>query len=153
MTHLSSFESIFIHCTIFWLSFSFDVIFFVTCFSTYSSKGALPFRFITVLVFDLGCLWITLQTSSSKSLWKNSFPLSFTCCYNFSSSTGLNVGACSDCSLATSRDKISTSSSKFEIIITCGARVVVEVVVFLRKLRAALNSSSNSLFSIFVQKN
>jgi hypothetical protein len=26
-------------------------------------------------------------------------------------------------------------------------------VVFLRKLRAALNSSSNSLFSIFVQKN
>jgi hypothetical protein len=114
----------------------------------------LPFRFITVLVFDLGRLRITLQTSSSKSLWKNSFPLSlFTCCYNFSSSIGLDVGACSDCSLATSQDKISTSSSTFEIIITCGASVVVEVVVFLRKLKVVLNPLLTPYFSIFAPKN
>jgi hypothetical protein len=40
---------------------------------------------------------------------------------------------------------ISTSSSKFEITITCNVGYAVKVVVLLKKLSAISNSSSNSL--------
>jgi hypothetical protein len=43
LAHLSSFESIFIHYNIFWVSFTLDIVFFLTCFSTYFSIGTLPF--------------------------------------------------------------------------------------------------------------
>jgi hypothetical protein len=55
LAHLSLLESIFIHCSIFWLSFALNIGFFLIILSTYSSIGALPSHFIIVLAPDLGC--------------------------------------------------------------------------------------------------
>ncbi len=59
---------------------------------------------------------------------------------------------CFNYSLATSWNKTSTFSFESEIIITCGVSVVVEVVVFLRKLKDVSKSSSNSLLFCFYSK-
>ncbi len=116
-----------------------------------------------------------LDTSLSlKSSWKNSSPL-FTGCYSFFSSTCLDEKTCSvrspttsccNSSFSTSLDArngssysstigwgiISTSSFESEITMTCGAGVVVKVMVFLRKLRVASNSFSNSPLISFCSK-
>jgi hypothetical protein len=73
-------------------------------------------------------------------------------CCNSTSSIGLGSGTCFNYSLATSWNKTSTFSVESEIIITCGVSVVVEVVVFLRKLKDVSKSSSNSLLFCFYSK-
>lgn len=130
LTHLSSLESIFIHCNIVWLSFTLDVVFFLISFSTCSFASTLFFHFIMALVLDLGRQGITLQTSSSpKSSSRNSSPLSLLIgCYNSFSSIGFGARACSNYSLAIGWNKISTSSFESKITITCGVGVVVEEV-------------------------
>ncbi len=111
-------------------------------------------------VYDFGCWGIMLETSLfSKSSWRNSFPLLKGCC-SFFFSIGLDVRTSCGCSLTIgcynspysiglnveidynverslmkSWGVISTSSSEFEIIITCGASFVIEVKVFLHKVQ------------------
>ncbi len=75
---------------------------------------------------------------SSKSSWKNSSPL-ITCCYNSIYSIGLDVETCFVYS--TTIDY----TFEFEITLICGDGVIIEVIVFLKKLRDAFNSSLNSL--------
>jgi hypothetical protein len=167
LAHLGSLESIFIHCNIFWLSFTLNTSFFLTSFSTCFSEGVLPFHFIMVFVSNFGHWRIMLETSlSSKSSWRNSSPL-LTSYYNFFSSTSLDVGIGHDCSSTSCYNSsssigldaridcncsstigwglISTSPSEYEITITYGVGFVVKVVVFLRKFNVVFNSSSNSL--------
>ncbi len=80
---------------------------------------------------------------SSKSYWKNSSPLLTSCCNSFSS-IDLDTRTSCDCP-STKGCYNSSSSSFYEITITCGASFVVEVVVLLKKFNVASNSSSNSL--------
>lgn len=77
---------------------------------------------------------------------------STTSCCNSSSSIGLDVRTSFGYSSATSWSIISTSSFKSKISMTYGASIVVEIIVFLRKLRATSNSSSNSLFLCYCSK-
>jgi len=98
LAHLSLLESIFIHCNIFWFSFTLDIGFFLTSFSTCSSTSTLPFHFIIILVPNLGRWGIMLEIGPSlKNYWRNSFPLLIGC-YSFFSSTCLHVGISYSCS-------------------------------------------------------
>jgi hypothetical protein len=122
LTHLSSLESIFIHCGIFWLSFALDIRFFLIGFLTYSSTCALPFHFIIIFVPNLGHWRIMLKIGPfSKSYWKNTSPL-LTSCYF--SSTCLDLGTSYGCSWTTCWGPTSISSSKFVITIICGTSLL-----------------------------
>jgi hypothetical protein len=108
----------------------------------------LLFFFIMVLVLDCGLWGITLAIgSSSNSYWKISSPLFLLIghCNSTSSSIGSSSWAWGVYPSTTSWEIISTSSSKFEITITHGSNVVIEIIILPRKLKATFNSSSNSL--------
>jgi hypothetical protein len=119
LTHLNSLESIFIYCGIFWLSFAWDTSFFLIGFSTYSFTCALPFHFIIVFEPNLGHWRIMLKIGpSSKSYWRNIFPLFIGCCSV--SSTCLDLGTGYGCSWTTCWGPTSISSFESKITITCG---------------------------------
>ncbi len=91
LAHLNSLASIFIHCNIFWLSFTLDIGFFWTSFSTCFSTCTLPLHFIIVFIPNLERWGIILEIGlSSNNYWKNTSPL-LTSCYNSSSSTSLDA--------------------------------------------------------------
>ncbi len=146
--HLSSLESIFIHCNILWLSFTLDIGFFLTCFST----CVLPFCFIIILVLDLGHWRIMLEIGpSSKSYWRNASPLligwcnffsstsfgirtSCGCsstigCYNSPSSTSLDTWTDCEIPSTTGWGIISISSSESKITMTYGTNFAIDALV------------------------
>jgi hypothetical protein len=88
LTHLSLLESTFIHSSPLWFSFTSDISFFLTSFSTCYFISF--FHFIIILVPNLGLWGIMLEIGpSSKSYWRNTSSL-LTGCYNYFSSTCLN---------------------------------------------------------------
>jgi len=137
LTHLNLLVFILIHCGIFWVSFTLDIVFFLTCLSTCSFVSNLPFLFIMSLVLDCGHCGITLQTSYfPKSYWINSSTLSlFISCFNSTlpPSTSFDLGAWGVYSSVIGWKIISTSSFKSKITITHDFGVAIEVVVILRK--------------------
>jgi hypothetical protein len=80
---------------------------------------------------------------SSKNSWKNSSPL-FIGCYSFFSSTCFDVEIDYNCSSMIGWGPIFTSSSDYEITITCAVGFVVEIIIF-KKFSVVFNSPSNSL--------
>ncbi len=55
LAHLNLLVFIFINYNIFWVSFTLDVVFFLTSFSTCYFARFFPFIFIMALVLDCGC--------------------------------------------------------------------------------------------------
>jgi hypothetical protein len=98
LAYLSSLESIFIHCNIFWLSFTLDIGFFLTSLLTCYSTCILLFRFIIVLVLNLGCWGIMFEIGPSlKSYGRNTSSLLIGF-YSFFSSPGFDVRVGCGCS-------------------------------------------------------
>jgi hypothetical protein len=111
LAHLSSLESIFIHCNIFWLSFALDIGFFIITFSTNFLTSVLFLHFIMFFVPNLGRKKIMLEIGpSSKSSWKNVSPL-LTGCYSFFSSKGFDARTGYNCSSTTCCCNSSSSTS------------------------------------------
>ncbi len=156
-----------------WLSFTLDTNCFLTSFSTCYSTGTLPFRFIIVLVPNVGHWGIMLEIGPPlKSSWKNTSPLLIGC-YSFFSSIGLDVRICCGCSWTigccnsssptslyieidcncfstTSWGPIATYSFENEIT-TYGIGFVVDVVV-LKSLVLLFIPFPTPYFSILAQK-